>query len=494
MSNHPVATTPTIAHAGRGAGSDIGLLTVSACVIVGASVAFSGTAAAVFAGPLGMALCVALLVGAFAYDRLLGFATLVCVTLLQNFSLALLAENIQSRRDLNLLQGLNFLALATFGGIALLEMLRSELQETRRTARGVAALLAILVVYAGIGAARESVLSAAAYFRYYSNGILFICAGYYVAMQYRPAAVSRVVGYALAISAAITVLELVFGLSWYTLVGIDRFMQVKREYQADFDLTAFVAQRFLNLPFFDGMQSYRALGTVIHHVSQGYVLAALVVLAVGYRKYLLAAGAFVLVVTTGVKGAIILSLFCPLFVAANRLPPFLFKGAFVAWAAVYISGAIVVGLLIQDQHVIGLLTAIRKFPSAPFGVGLGVGGNLADSTVEAYAVGQAWEVWRESGAAEHALESAVGVLLYQVGIPAIALVVFLVRVVRDGLARANPEDAGIARVIAIALTIVLTNGLFQEEAASPYGSGLLLSISGALLARAHHSGTTPGSR
>jgi hypothetical protein len=75
---------------------------------------------------------------------------------------------------------------------------------------------------------------------------------------------------------------------------------------------------------------------------------------------------------------------------------------------------IYVGLQIGDYHVIGFMGGWNGFLQAPLGRGLGVGGNLsADfSSID-------WSAAQQAGSVDGAVESAVGVLLYQMGIAAL---------------------------------------------------------------------------
>jgi hypothetical protein len=83
----------------------------------------------------------------------------------------------------------------------------------------------------------------------------------------------------------------------------------------------------------------------------------------------------------------------------------------------------------------------------------------------------------ENNDATFALESAVGVVLYQIGVGGLALVAFFVGTFKLLWRRAfGCPDEPKAVILPIALATLAVNGLFQEEALSPAGWGLLLFI------------------
>ena len=91
----------------------------------------------------------------------------------------------------------------------------------------------------------------------------------------------------------------------------------------------------------------------------------------------------------------------------------------------------------------------------------------------------AWEKIQKSGA-DFAMESAVGVLLYQMGVGIAALLLVFVETVRT-VPSAAWRRGGLAApfdIVAIAVAVCVVNGIFQEEAYSPYGLGLLLLLAG----------------
>lgn len=241
---------------------------------------------------------------------------------------------------------------------------------------------------------------------------------------------------------------------------------------------------FLNTPLLDGLglsSFLRVFGPNISAISFAYGLAFLMLFLFSSGRWLLGLLALPLAVLCGVKGALILSLFVVCGWAATRLIgaiPALIVGLFAA--AVYTAVGIYVGLKIGDYHVIGFMGGWNGFMQAPLGRGLGIGGNLSGdfSSID-------WSAAQHAGAVEGAVESAVGVLLYQMGIAALvplsyyaAIAFFAWRLyVASGLLTQG--------LVAFGIIIMLVNGIFQEEALfAPLALGMFASLAGLVIGHA----------
>jgi len=146
----------------------------------------------------------------------------------------------------------------------------------------------------------------------------------------------------------------------------------------------------------------------------------------------------------------------------------------------YVIVGLHVGLQIGDYHVIGFMGGWNGFLQAPLGRGLGAGGNLsADfSSID-------WRAAQQAGAVDGAVESAVGVLLYQMGIAAaVPLGFYLVIAIKAWrlYAVSGLLTQGLA---AFGIFVVLVSGFFQEEALfAPPALGLLACLAGLVLGNA----------
>jgi hypothetical protein len=139
--------------------------------------------------------------------------------------------------------------------------------------------------------------------------------------------------------------------------------------------------------------------------------------------------------------------------------------------------AIRIGLQIGDYHVIGFMGGWNGFLEKPLGRGLGVGGNLSDGYFSID-----WSAAQQAGTIDGAVESAVGVLLYQMGIAALVPLGFYFAVALKAW-RLYASSAILTQGLAgFGIVVILFNGIFQEEALfAPPALGLLLSLAGLVI-------------
>jgi hypothetical protein len=241
---------------------------------------------------------------------------------------------------------------------------------------------------------------------------------------------------------------------------------------------------FLNTPLLEGLglsDILRIFGPNMSPISFGYGIAffGLFLFSAGYP--LLALAALPLAVFCGVKGALILILFVGLAWLSTR-----FLGAITTLVlglvvlVLYTIMGIYTGLQIEDYHVLGFMGGWNGFLQRPFGRGLGIGGNLSEgySSID-------WSAAQQAGAVDGAVESAVGVLLYQMGLAALIPLGFYLAMalkVWRLYAFSGLLTQGLA---AFGVMIVLVNGIFQEEALfAPPALGLLMCLTGLAIGNA----------
>jgi hypothetical protein len=206
--------------------------------------------------------------------------------------------------------------------------------------------------------------------------------------------------------------------------------------------------------------------------------------ALGSWWYVILALPLLLVV--GSKGALIVTVLVTPAIAAlpylrGRAPLWLF----VAVLAIYAAAGITAGIRMQDYHVIGFVSGVNSLLGNPIGRGIGVGGNLV---VEVATID--WNRSQHLGQMDQVMESAVGVLFYQMGVFALVLLAALIwlAVKLWGLYMASHDRLFAAG--AFALLTITVNGIFQEEALfSPLALGVVVALAGLLLGRAYR--TTP---
>jgi hypothetical protein len=133
--------------------------------------------------------------------------------------------------------------------------------------------------------------------------------------------------------------------------------------------------------------------------------------------------------------------------------------------------------------VIGFIGGLKGFFAQPFGRGIGVGGNLSLNMT-----GIDWSRSQELGYTDIAVESAIGVILYQMGIFGIAVLGAIVWIAMRLWRIFLQSRERVYAVAALGLITITVNGIFQEEALfSPLAFGLVIAFAGLLMGRSYRT-------
>lgn len=233
------------------------------------------------------------------------------------------------------------------------------------------------------------------------------------------------------------------------------------------------------------IQVMRLFGPNMHAISFAYALCFMSVFAFYRGRFLLGFALLTLLVLTSAKGPLIVFL----LVAAAWVLFRLFGAGFafaclVPALAVYAVAGIKLGLDIGDYHAIGFMGGLQEFLTNPIGRGIGAGGNLSSEFSKIN-----WEAAQAAGRTPFAVESAVGVLISQIGVFAFAVMGAYIwiawRVLR--IARETGNDLQAAAAFALATFVVA--GLFQEEAYfAPLALGVFMALAGMIVGAAGRTG------
>jgi hypothetical protein len=219
----------------------------------------------------------------------------------------------------------------------------------------------------------------------------------------------------------------------------------------------------------------RLQGPNFHPISFGYALAVLSAFVAVHGRLLLPLAAIPLLLVVGAKGALALFLLSLAYCFVSRiyhgiLLPVGLGVLLVAYAAF----AFYTGLQTGDFHVLGLIGGINGFLSSPAGHTLGAGGNLSTNFA-----GIDWSKYQHEGATDIAVESAAGVLLYQMGIASLVVIAIYLWLAKIAWRLFQMLRAPALALTASSIVIMLVNGLFQEEAwFAPLALGLILAFAG----------------
>lgn len=487
----PSATIATAAFRG-GAATEVVATLVVAVVAIGLPLAGQ------LISPLvGLPLAVAIAVGlAVALPERVP-AVVIFATLFQNTLVSLLSPAIADVEAFNFIRGYTFLITVVIWLVLIVGFLRAPERHSALVRRLIGLglwLLGLIGVYAAIGFVRNG-SAAIVYTRNIVTPVLLLHLALLSAERQR-LDIGRVIVVLAGLVFACGWLEMLSRPTWMALTNGEGYWALNTAglfstgyweqilAQTGFvfrDLDDFFRINLFNTPLFAGLSVMRLHGPNIHAVSFAYALAFLVLYLVAAGRPLFAALAIPLLILASAKGAFVLVLMVLFAWGATRLlgprPALL---VLIAVLAVYAAAMVVNGIVTGDYHVIGLIGGLKGFLANPIGHGIGSGGNLTGSVSL-----EEWNKAQEMGSFEGAVESAVGVLLYQMGLAALPVLAYFVEVARQAwrrYARSGLLHQGLA---AFGILVGLVNGLFQEEALfSPLALGLMTAFAGLVLGAA----------
>ncbi|PZA13187.1 hypothetical protein DNX69_02055 [Rhodopseudomonas palustris] len=419
----------------------------------------------------------------------------IFLMMFQNVFVSLFSPLVTEPSELEFLKGYNFLICAVLWLVAFARAAVSRRSPMlNRLLLTSTAVLAVMGVYFVIGLTREP-KAAAIYLRNIALPVLLFQLALLAAANHR----IRVTPYVVVIAVLVVIcggIEFAFRDAWLDITNGHAYWRLEeikatnsgvweREMRATGKVIVGIKDLFVvdffNTTLLKGLglgQMLRLYGPNISPVSFAYGVGffALFLLAVGRGG--LGGLALVLMLLCGVKGAAIMVLFVAAAWIGTILvgPVLVLCGAVVVLAA-YAGFVIRTGLQIGDYHVIGLMGGWNGFLHAPLGRGIGLGGNLTEGFS-----GINWQAAQQAGAVEGAAESSVGVLLYQMGVAALVPLGFYAMVALACWRLYARSGVLLLGMAAFGILVVLTNGLFQEEALfAPPAMGFLMLLAGLLL-------------
>lgn len=426
-----------------------------------------------------------------------GAAPVLVITafLFQNMIIATFTPLVVSDTAFDTLRGTNFVILMTAYACFLAASLQTPpLRHARPWIIASLVLLAIVVFYLGLGAVTGDLRDAIVYFRNTITPIACFHIAHVAACRYRIDIV-RTIGWLGGAAVLYGYLELVFQIGFLSTFNGDQYIQRQMARQIETGYwegilkdTGFVLRSIsdvmttsvFNTPFFDNIlpQVFRLSGPNFHPISFAYALTIMAVYMLFKGRWVLPALTLPLLFIIGSKGAMALLLIA---VAARIGVPLVGRRLVTLLvavvAALWIGSAIVLGIRSGDFHTLGFFAGLRDFLGNPLGVGLGHGGNLSTTTA-----GVNWSLAQETGATEFPMESAVGVMLYQMGVGGVAFLGFIAALAvtcRNIFVRTGDQVFLFGYV---AVTLIGVNSVLQEEAIySPLAIGFALLLTGLAL-------------
>ena len=425
----------------------------------------------------------------------MAFALMFSAMFFQNIFIALMSPEVKTPVDFMFLMATSFLNVAITGSLCFPAWMRIRNRlpaDNRRLLKWMFCFALVIAVYSMLGFASGGGGGVAVYIRVYTTGMFLLVAGVVFGLEF-PLSYTvnffRLLAWVLLIWGGI---EFFATRGLYEALNVVNFFHLKFIGDANTDVFASVSdvlinstRSYLNLTGDLGLdlKILRPNGPSLHPITYAYCTLFCCLICYIYRSYGLFLGCLLLLTLIGAKGPIVLvlmSIGLYWFYQLNKNPRWLFA---VTWVLMVIYGVIGIyyGITTEDYHVIGFLGGLKGFSHNPLGHGIGVGGNMS---MNSQSERQSDFQFFQNFGADFGFESAIGVMIYQLGVASIVFFMFysaLWRSVRDA-AVAMPIDSRIM-IVPIVLLLLLLNGIFQEEAFSPAGWGLWLFFSGYILAR-----------
>lgn len=414
----------------------------------------------------------------------------------QNTFVALVSSSIDTTTSFNVIRGYNFVILCGVWGISTLMYLyyfRGQNTEIDRLSNVVFILMGVIGVYFIVGFVQNP-LGAVIYLRSVATAVMLFQVCLIIFGYFKPRFTPVMTMLSLTII-LVGYVELFFVDEWNRLINGERFWNlsyidarnslvwdrdaVERGLVVKSIFDGFTVDLF-NTPLLADLKITirRLLGPNLHPISFAYVIGFFLIFSLYRGKFILAALLFPLLIFTNAKGPIILLILISLAWVAARVfgHRFAFLSLLAAIAA-YISLGVVVGLYIGDYHVLGFMGGVYNFFEFPIGRGIGTGGNLAINFAELD-----WNAYQAAGRTPIAIESAVGVLLYQLGFSAFLYLGICGWLAWKTVQVGAKTGQSVHLVAGFMLLVILANGVFQEEALfSPLAFGFIMAFNGMIL-------------
>lgn len=420
-------------------------------------------------------------------------------TIFQNLMVSIISPGLTGESDLNIARGYSFVMLCSVWGIAFLGYfirLRGQIPALDRVMNKTNVVFLFILLYFLLGAAQNP-LNAVINLRGIASALMFfqISLIFFSHLNIRLTAAFAIISGLLILFGYV---ELFFRDEWLDWTNGHEFWDIsikKARVAGEWDKDAFergiVVKGFIdtitvdlfNTPLLKDLkiQVTRMLGPNMHPISYAYAIAFFLMFALFRGAFITAFLLLPLLLFANAKGAIILLLLAIFsWCIAKTFGSKIAFWSLIAGLLVYIAAGIFIGLKIGDFHVLGFMGGVHNFLGNPLGHGIGVGGNLSTdfNTLD-------WPAYQAAGRTPIAIESAVGVMLFQMGIATFIYLGVCIWIAWKSTMIGALTGQSIHLAAGFSLLTVLVNGIFQEEALfSPLAFAFIMGLNGMILGAA----------
>lgn len=427
-----------------------------------------------FSLSVNIVLGIAVLIGIFFYltkNSKLFYCFFVQALFFQNTYIAFFSGILSSASEFKILHGFNFLLPAALAFIIFKNS--AEYFSKMFFIKSVLIIL-ILTGYFIFGAVNYGFVNSASYLRLFLIPILFLLSGIYFAKKLPVKFMNNNLKIIFLVCTVFTLLQFLFPFTISYLLNDLNYFVLKRGINGWEELLAsYRSKRLFNISWFDIRLS--RIGSLIKSIiSLGYFLTIFGIYFYWPKKKFRLFLIFLLVVAAiNSKGAVLVLIFFLLLFFLFYRSNLSTNLALIFYLTTNIA-LIYLGYISRNEHIVGFISGSTHLFS--LGNGLGFAGNLSDSLVTS------WEgkplpdlgYWTRF---QNGSESVFGVLFSSLGIASLAYIFYFVEILKQLLTKFKSKTNHI-RILRVLVIVLFLQGIYQEEAFSPYCFGLVMFLVG----------------
>lgn len=389
----------------------------------------------------------------------------------QNTFIAFFSGFVASESHFKILHGINFLLP---GILTVLIFKNNSDYFDKNFFRKSVFVVMLLSVYFIYGALGYGFLNSAQYARLFLVPILFFLSGLYFSRRSHINFYDRSLKHLFLICVLVTALQLLFPYAVSYALNDLQYFSLKWGVDGWEDLLSrYKSKRLFNISWFD--IKLNRIGSLIKSIiSLGYFLT---ILAIYYympqKKVKLCSIVLLAVLAVNSKGALLVFLFASLLYFLSYRSNLSKRMAFALYFLTNIV-FIIFGYMSRNEHIVGFTSGAGYLPT--LGNGLGFGGNLSDMLVTEYNGEPLPDLgyWTRF---QNGSESVYGVLFASLGVFSVFYIYYFVEITVM-LFRKLKYTTVRANVLKVLTVVLLFQGIYQEEAFSPYAFGLVMFLVG----------------
>ena len=389
----------------------------------------------------------------------------------QNMFIAFFSDMLITTEHFKLLHGVNFIIPL----LLLILIFKNSADYFNRTFYVKSIIvIGLLMCYFLFGLANYGLINSMVYLRMFLIPIMFFLIGIYFSKRITYSYANKYIFVAFVLCGFITFFQFLFPLKVSYLLNDLGYFRIKwgvSNWQELLDL--YKSKKLFNISWFDIRLS--RIGSLIKSIiSLGYFLTILAIyFYLPQKKTRLSLIAILVIVSVNSKGAILVLLYCSLlyflFYKSNLSKPL----AISLYVLINI-GFIFLGYNYRNEHIVGFFHGMEHLFS--FGNGLGFGGNLSSSRVASFN-GETLQDLGYWTRFQNGSESVFGVLFSSLGIFSLVYIYYFVDIIKTlyNMFTSNVNRMNVLKVLTVVLFV---QGVYQEEAFSPYAFGLVMFLVG----------------